>query len=62
MFFFIDVAKFSNTRYISKNNLGKILGLAISISDLKCVTGSNYVISLISLKRHAGFENANKKA
>ena len=45
--------------YISENNLGKILGLAINISDLKCVTGPYYVISLISLKRHGGFENAN---
>ena len=46
-FFFIDVAKFSNTSYIFKNNLGKILGLAISIFYIK-MGHSVTVMSLIN--------------
>ena len=55
----LSVSKAATSDISPKITWGKILGLAISISDLKCVTGSNYVINLISLKRHAGFENAN---
>ena len=49
----LSVSKAATSDISPKITWGKILGLAISISDLKCVTGSNYVINLISLKRHA---------
>ena len=55
----LSVSKAATSAISLKITWSKILGLVISISDLKCVTGLNYVISLISLKRYAGFENAN---
>ena len=55
----LSVSKAATSAIALKITWSKILGLVISISDLKCVTGLNYVISLISLKRHTGFENVN---